>query len=222
MAFPLYITTLIPVAIFGLLIVVLLRTSGITNSWFSLFILGGAGASLVSLVLLGPRLFFYSEASANAYTDAINGYKGLLFWFIFISAAISEVVRYRAIHMLKYFEKRYLRSIIFGLGWTVAVISVDYLFFFDSTYSNFNRIVFYLYVFIFEASISLVYIRSEENTKFVMFGIFMKLIAGIAIFGAFANNVDAIESLWSLLIIVVLQLFMIFFAMVAMKYKMED
>ncbi len=218
----LILSSIIPAIVLIPIVYILYKKEGFSDNKLSILLFGGVAISVTSIIMLLPTYLLYSSSTIHNYRIAIENKKGLLVSLLILFALITEAFRFKAISMVDFFDKNITNAIIFGIGWGAIEVFIRFAFFFDSTYTNIQVISFYLIIIAMNTGLSVVYIRAAENTKFVIFGAFMKFIFEIAIYGGFGYTLTASIMLSTLSIIVLLELTMVYLSMYVMKLNSKN
>lgn len=192
MALSLFITTLISGAIFIPLGYLLRNNRLDITKWYGSFALGGVGWVGYSVIAFIPYYFLFSESSEENYLEVMKSSRTGLFFILLVLSIISEIIRYELFKGQYFPIKTEKATIVFGIGWGFAEFLTRFLFFFESDVDNYQNSVILLLIFLIlaNAGLTTILIRSEENTKYVMFAAFIKFFNEIALFGALGHDLE--------------------------------
>lgn len=228
MAPPLYLTTIITGLVFflGLLIMRRNKKSPITAvfSGGSFWFLAGLIQLIILLFiyLIEPRFELGLTSELPNYISAVVDYRTLLFWYIFVATIASEAMRFIGSQSDNFSPKNHISFALFGLGWGIAEFSTRFLGFFNENES----VVYYVFIFLMyllmNIFLSMLMIRVNENTRFVMFAVFNKFFFELAIFGVFGYENPLPEEFGTLWLIVFFSILMISLSIYTKNYEFEE
>lgn len=224
MGLSIFLSTGITVLIFIPVTIFSIKYIKIENNIFKNFIVGGSAWSIFALIYVLPYSLLFTQSTISNYIaimDETNTYgsidkRTVAFWIILVSCLLSEVVRWKTVSDKKLLQHDYRGTVLHGLGWSVGEFITRYLFFFDE---NIEEVVLYSTIFFFlifasNAGLATIMLRAEENTKYVMFAVFLKFFIEIVIFGAFANiDNSVVESLTRIGVVIALQVVLVYMSM---------
>ncbi|MCE7733380.1 MAG: hypothetical protein GPJ54_00790 [Candidatus Heimdallarchaeota archaeon] len=219
MALSLIITTLISGAIFIPLGYLLKNDQLDITKWYANFSLGGVGWVSYSIIALIPYYFLFSESSEDSYLEVMKDSRTGLFFILLVLSIISEIIRYELFKCQYFPIKTEKTTIVFGIGWGFAEFLTRFLFFFESDIENYEASVLLLLIFLMvsNAGLTTILIRSEENTKYVMFAAFIKFFTEIALFGALGHELEFSTRFGRLYFFLVVQIVMFYLTMKTRK-----
>lgn len=192
------------------------------NNPLYLFLTGLAAVSVTYVILLLPTYPLFTSSTRSNYINVIENTKGLLVGMLIIICLISEVLRFKSISYLKFFSENISKAVVFGLAWGIGEIIIRFTNFFPDGYSTTDIFVLLILVILFDIGLVTIYIRAAENTKFVIFGTFMKFIFELAIFGGIGYQLSFNEFLLPLSGIILVELSLAFLSLVVKKKPMTD
>lgn len=183
---------------------------------------GLASWSAVALILYLPSLLLYETSTLANYVNAMVNLRTPLFWLLVLFTLINESIRYLFMRLLNFLEKSYSRALIFGVSWSVLEILTRFISFIPDPFTVIEGLIFFILFSLVNVNLTIILLRAAENTKFVIFNVFTKLIVELSLFGMFGHGIDTSEILDSFSIIIFLQFGLVVLSILAVKYKIED
>ncbi|MDH5402081.1 MAG: hypothetical protein OEY49_06285 [Candidatus Heimdallarchaeota archaeon] len=149
-------------------------------------LLGTLGSSIYLVLTILPLLIFHDISTIDTYNNAIVNKRTPLFWILILISLFSEATRFLATKNEKYTLRTINGMVVFGLGWSIVEFFGKFLWFFENT-DNYmsNFLLLFTFILLFNVGVSIIIIRAEENTRFVMFTAFLKFFIEMAIYGGF-------------------------------------
>ena len=222
MELPLIVTTLISIILFIPFTYYLNKKEGpVVNNITSLFT-GGAAWAVTATIILLPSLILYDSHYITSYSSAILEKRTVLFWLLVLFVLVNEVIRFLAIRKLQFFNGSKKFAVLFGLGWGISEIFTRFAFFFDTSFSILQISIFYIIIIAMNIGISLIIIRAIQNTKYVIFSVFIKLQIELAIYGTLGYKIGASDTLLALFGVLFLEGVLVFLTLITLNYKLED
>lgn len=219
MALSLIITTLISGVIFMPLGYLLRNDRLDITKWYGNLSLGGVGWVGYSIIAFIPYYFLFTESSEENYLEVMRNSRTGLFFILLILSILSEITRYELFKSQYFPIKTEKATILFGIGWGFAEFLTRFLFFFENDIENYETSVLLLLVFLIctNAGLTTILIRSEENTKYVMFAAFIKFFTEISLFGALGHNLEFSVRFGRLYFFLTVQIIMFYLTMKTRK-----
>ena len=152
---------------------------------------GGLAWSLVALMMLIPFSFIMDASHISNYEEIFDSTRGdnrsLTFWVLALFSFATEITRARFTSKNKAFSKGIRGSLLFGVGWGVAEFITPFLYFFEDGEPIENKVAMFLLILILNVNLTIIVLRYSENSKFIMFAIFIRFFFELAVFGGFGN-----------------------------------
>ncbi|MHA2401852.1 MAG: hypothetical protein ACXADH_02590 [Candidatus Kariarchaeaceae archaeon] len=209
------VSVFLPSVIFLAIFYYWFQITGNRDHVVSNLITGAAAWSIVAIITYLPYRILIDKSTISAYIEVLDvndlDMRTHTFWILLIGVAVSEVVRRLTILDTRFSDQNYLGTILYGLGWAIGEFCTRYIFFFDNNPSNeiLYLIILFVYVFVINSSLAILHLRDNQNTKFVMYAIFLNFFVQMAIFGAFGYNLPLTEVFQKIGAIILLQTILI-------------
>lgn len=222
MEIPLIVTSIIPALIFGPLYWFVYRKNDNLSEMSKLAILGGTGWSALSIIMMIPFSFILEASSEKRYLEIFNtgmdDHRTILFWMVFVFALFSEVIKFHIVRTEKEWIGNYRSLFWLGTFWGLFEFFTRFLFFFDKISSNLTTLLFLLiYITVLNQGLSMIILRTEENTKFLMFSAIMCFFAELTLYGAFGHILTTTVRIGRLAYVLVLHVFIVYLSVLTRK-----
>ncbi len=198
-----------------------LKTEKIQSIKIRSFIFGASSGSIAMLIMAPIFLIIYSESTIDTYRTAmVHNYA--LFGILVIYAVVLEGMQWIGVKSSNFFDNKIPYAFIFGFGWTISEFVNRFLFFFNNGNTILYSTILFVYLLIVNIAFSSELIRAMENTKFVIYCVFLKLSLELGFYGALGLSSSLNDGLMALGGAIIVQVILISLSLFVRKYPMKD